>query len=199
MSYRTPPRLLTILPALGLALLTACSGATDSGLFGPVESDTSPTEPGGSGSAATTPGTTPGRDSSPAPSTPPPSPKEETKPATPTDPPAPAACSQEAEPNDVTQRANSFTNAVCGQIANVADVDFVEVRAPANAQKMKITHTETGAKLAFRLFEDGDVKTSSLPASSTVSVDGGSMYTVRISAAQASLEKATYEVRVTFE
>ncbi len=200
MSLRPPHGRLTVLPALALAFLgSACSGAADTGLFGPVDTEsTSPTEPGASGSAATTPGATP-RDPSPSPGAPPPAVPDEPKPATPTEPPA-AACTQEAEPNDVMQRATLFTEAICGQIASVADTDFVAVRAPANARKMKITHTENGAKITYRLFEDGDVRTNSLPASSTVSVDGGAIYAIRISAAQASLVmNATYEVRVTFE
>lgn len=196
--YSRTERLLPLLVLLGV---TACSGAADSGLFGPSPTDsTSPTEPGGQASGATGSSssggsTTPAPPADPAtPGTPAPAPTEPTKPQD----PAPAACAKESEPNDLLGRATPFTGCIAGEIGNPVDSDFVEIVAPANANKMRIARTDNG-KLSYRIFEDGDVKVSNATSTTSLSVDGGSTYAFRITASQPGLDKLPYELKITFE
>ncbi len=184
--YSRTERLLPLLVLLGV---TACSGAADSGLFGPSPTDsTSPTEPGGQASGAT------GSSSSGGSTTPAPPATEPTKPQD----PAPAACAKESEPNDLLGRATPFTGCIAGEIGNPVDSDFVEIVAPANANKMRIARTDNG-KLSYRIFEDGDVKVSNATSTTSLSVDGGSTYAFRITASQPGLDKLPYELKITFE
>lgn len=193
-----------LLPAVILVALPACSGAADSGLFGPgADMSSSPGEPSASSSSGGESGTSTATDDR-APTTPgvpapaptsAPTPKPETPPAPPTPQPA---CTPELEPNDLLQRATPFTKSVCGALDRPLDVDFVAIVAPAGARKMKMVATES-ARLSYRILEDGDVKVGNAPATTTISVDEGSTYAIRVSSAQIAIDKATYEIEVIFE
>lgn len=193
-----------LLPVLAVLGLVGCSGAADTGLFGVPPSDSAATEPseqnakpGPSGTSSsssgdgTGSGTTPG---TPAPASPPPA-----SPGDPGDTPAPpAACTNEVEPNDTQSKATPFTSSGCGEIGSPVDTDFFAIVAPANASKMKFSHTD-GGKLSYRIFEDGDLRVSNANNTGSLSVDGGSTYTFRIAAQFPGLEKLPYEIKVTFE
>ena len=194
-----------LVPAVVLLGAVACSGAADSDLLGPASSGTSPPSDASSRGADSPSAAKGGAQQTGAPAsvptaapTPAPAPTgTQAPPPPPGDPPA--ACTPEAEPNDGLQRATPFTSSICGVVDKSIDVDFVEIEAPPNAHKLKFQATETTGRLSYRIFEDGGLRVQNAPASTTLTVDPGSTYAIRVTAGQIGLDKIPYEIKVSFE
>ncbi len=172
-----------------LALLAACSGASETELFEPARSQQSGTEPGS--------GTSPVGNSSGGSSTkPPPPPDAGTTPP----PPPPVVCSEEADGNNKISDATPFAGCLTGKVEE-NDVDYGETTAPITAMKVTIEHEETGGKVSYRVYINGVAATPAFTgAAPAVKAVPGAKYQFRMSTSPANDDdERTYTLRVTFE
>jgi hypothetical protein len=132
--------------ALAFLTVVACSGASSSELFDPAvdRSATLPAPDGPDRAAA----------EAPPPPTSPTAPSATTKPGenAKEEPPKPdPVCTAEAEPNDTRLTATAFPTSLCGKLSPEDSVDFWEWKAPANATKMRITHSESDGRVSYKV------------------------------------------------
>ena len=207
-------RLLRCFSISSLWLLTACSGATPTELFGPVGRSEGATEPVGgsfgeddergsegasSGSRATGGSAEAGSSSSESGTS---AGSEDDGADDGDDDAAPApTCTKESEPNDEPGEATVFTSCVGGTVAR-DDVDHAVVVAPANAERVRIVHAESGGKVAYRVFV-ADIAVPSLEEDGMpayVPFVAGARYRFEMRAAEkGGAGPRAYEVRVLFE
>lgn len=142
---------------LCLLLVAACSGADETELFGVPPQESNPTTPiGGSsdaGSSSSSDGSSSGGETTNGGGS---GGSSSSSGATSEDAgtPPPPACAIEVEPNGSAGSATPFTSCIDGSLKK-GDVDFVEIKAPAQATKIAIGHTETGGKVSYRVYING--------------------------------------------
>ena len=168
-------------------LLSACSGANDTGLFGGATTEGSPTDP--------TPPIT-SADPTTAPTTTPTTTPDAGEPETGSDASPPdETCTQEVEPDDNFDRATPFTARFCGQLSSATDVDFGQFVVPQGAKSLSITHAETGGKVAYRYYKNGVL----LPITAEIAATPGIVYGVSIRlAAGSKTDTPIYKLNVAF-
>lgn len=138
-----------------MVLLTACTGAAPTELFDPVTRDTGGASPIGGDDDPRDAGARARADGgAPASGAEDPAGGDEGRAPDASAPPSPPACAAEIEPNDDAEDATPFTRCVRGTVRG-RDVDFVEITAPADATGIEIAHSETGGKVAYRVYING--------------------------------------------
>lgn len=190
--------------SLGIVLLTAaagCSGAEESDLLGP-EASGGATASQNDTPATSTDSTTPSPGSGSAPSNP-----AEPKPAepTPTDPgttpnpgPTKPACAAEGLDNNTFNQADVFDACIAGKLID-RDVDFVATVAPAGVKQVLIEHTESGGKVAYKVYVNGmsatffDTPPDDLPAIP------GAKYTFKVEKPYGATGDRDWQLKVTFQ
>jgi hypothetical protein len=191
--------------SLGIPLLIAvagCSGAEESDLFGPEASGggapASSSDTPATSSDSTTP--SPGSESSsPAPGDPAPA---DPKPGDPGTAPSPGTpqpvCAVEGLANDEFKTADAFDSCIAGKLID-KDVDYVATVAPANAKQILIEHSETGGRVAYKVFVNGmsatffDTPPDDLPAIP------GAKYTFKVERPFGATGNRDWQLKVTFQ
>jgi hypothetical protein len=191
------------LPAsLGIALLIAvagCSGAEESELFGAEAK-------GGASSSTDTPATS--TDSTtPAPGSGGSSSTEEPAPPapTPTDPgtaPAPGTpkpvCVAESVDNDEFKSADAFDACITGKLT-ARDVDYVSIIAPATAKQVFIKHSESGGKVAYKVFVNGFTATFTDTPPDDLPAVPSAKYTFKVENAFGTTGDRDWKLEVSFQ
>ncbi|MDB4942737.1 MAG: hypothetical protein JWP97_2271 [Labilithrix sp.] len=184
--FRAPLALVALLAVFAIG---ACSGAAGTELFDEPESGgirTVPTPDSGASPGA------PADASAADAARPPP-----VDAATPDAAPPVATCTTEAEPDDDLEDATPFTTDFCGQVSGQSDQDFGTFTVPAGAKSMLITHTETGGKVAYRYYKNGQL----LPIAAELPATPGTVYAVLVRRAAGSkdADQPTYALHVAFD
>lgn len=191
------------LSALALLFATACTGAASSDLFDPVTDQEAPTDPppasADPGSTSTgSSGSTSSSSSSSSSSGGSTSSSGGTSKDAGTPPPAPS-CASESEPNDSIQAADTFKSCIAGGLKG-REVDFVSTVAPATTKQVSIVHTESGGKVAYKVYVNGvpypsftDEPPASLPATPNAT------YTFQIQPTGQSTGDRTWKLEVSFQ
>lgn len=182
--------------ALTLALVTSCSGAASSELFGPAaESSALPNEPGGP-SAPAAPADEP--DDADQPDERAPGPSSESSGDEDERPAEPPRCVAESEPNDGFEDADWFTSCATGTVKG-RDVDLVAASVPPGVKEVAIAHAETG-RVRYRLFVNGVPVPSAdgEPPSSMPAVPNAT-YTFRVEAEGAGSARRAWKLEVAFQ
>jgi len=174
---------------LAALVLVSCSGAAGSDLFAADETAAAPTDPAptGTGTAHPVPPLTEAGTPEPPPVVP-----DAGRPDV--DPPTPT-CTPESEPNNDVAHATAFTGSFCGKIAGANDVDFGRFLVPQNAKTMAITHAESGGKVSYRYYLNGQL----LPLSESIEAIPGAAYTVQIKLANGNGNTPSYQLDVAFK
>lgn len=185
--------------ALSLLFATACTGAASSELFDPATEQAS-TEPGAGaetgngangGSGAAEPSSSSSSSGGPSGGG---GDKDAGAP-----PPPPPECLDEKEPNDAFNKANTFTSCITGKVKG-RDVDYVQIVAPKNAAELAIDHSESGGKVAYRVFVDGvPYPAFTNDAPDALPATPGATYTVQIQPAGGTAGDRTWKLEVSFQ
>lgn len=172
-------------------VLTACSGAAPSDVFGAPPNNSS-------ASSATEPADSPSSTS-----------KDDTTKTSPTTEPSPgketpaAACTNEVENNDSADVATPFEGCAAGSIEGRGDTDYFKIVAPDDANMMRFEHTEAQGKVVYRVMPEGEpyARTTFIDGAQDIEVHGGATYIVRVSFPnnQGNEDARPYEVNVSFE
>jgi hypothetical protein len=200
-----PAMLRRLTVSLGIPLLIAvagCGGAEESDLFGPEASGgnapSSSSETPATSSDSTTP--SPGSASSPStPGDPAPSDPKPGDPGTAPDPGTPQpVCAVEGLANDEFKTADDFDSCIAGKLID-KDIDYVSTVAPANAKQILIEHSESGGRVAYKVFVNGmsatffDTPPDDLPAIA------GAKYTFKVERPFGSTGDRDWQLKVTFQ
>lgn len=183
-----------------LIAVTGCSGAEQSDLFlpeasgGGASSSRSDTPATNSDSTTPSPGSaSPSEPGDPGPSDPAPS-----DPGTAPNPgPTKPVCAAEGLDNDEFKTADAFDSCIAGELSD-RDVDFASIVAPANAKQILIEHTESGGKVAYKVYVNGmsasffDAPPDDLPAIP------GAKYTFKVERPYGSTGDREWQLKVTF-
>jgi hypothetical protein len=195
------PRLALSLGTVMLVAVTGCGGAEESDLFGPESgggTPSSPDETPATSSDSTTPspgsGSTPSDPGDPAPGVPTPS-----DPGSAPDPgPTKPVCAAEGLDNDEFKKADAFDSCIAGKLID-KDVDFVATVAPAGAKQVFIEHSESGGRVAYKVYVNGmsatffDTPPDDLPAIP------GATYTFKVEKPYGATSDRDWQLKVTFQ
>lgn len=190
-----------LVPSLGIPLLlaaTACSGAEESDLFGPEangpqasqadspETSADSTTPGpasGGGAKGTEPA------AAPAPG----------DPGTAPDPGTPKpVCAAESLDNDELRKADEFDACIAGKLVG-KDIDYVAIVAPPNAKQVFIKHTETGGKVAYKMFVNGFSASFTDAPPEEIPAIPNARYTFKLEPAGGTIADREWQLEVTFQ
>lgn len=186
--------------SLGIPLLvavTACSGAEESDLFGPEPSGGASAAPGSS-TDPTTPEPADGSGSSSPDGTDEPAPS----PSDPGTAPAPGApkpvCAAESLDNDELRKADEFDACIAGKLIG-KEVDYVSTVAPANAKQVFIKHTESGGKVAYRMFVNGFSASFTDTVPDEIPAVPNAKYTFKLEPTGGTIGDRDWQLEVTFQ
>ena len=199
-----PSMLRGLTVSLGISLLismSGCSGAEESDLFGPEASGgaTAKTDTPATSTDSTTPAPATGGGSSSSNGNDQPTAPGPSDPGTAPDPGThKPVCAAESLDNDEFRKADDFDACIAGKLIG-RDVDYVSIVAPANAKQVFIKHTETGGKVAYKMFVNGFTASFTDTVPDEIPAVPNAKYTFKLEATGGTTGDRDWQLEVTFQ